>query len=130
LKKGANKQLFIGLLLGVTMKEEALAKKEMLKELKKLMSKDDDMGLTDALKGKEKKVIVSSNSKKGLEEGLDKAKEILSKRKEMLGIGDMLDSEEEVEKEDELEEKEEDASGLEDKIAKLEEELAQLKSKK
>lgn len=61
------------------------AKRKMLKELKKQMMSEDDMGLGDALKSK-MKVTVAADSPKELKKGLSKAEEILEKRKEMLGL--------------------------------------------
>lgn len=60
------------------------AKRQVLMELKKQMMKEDSMGLEKAMPVK--KVVVASDSKAGLEEGLSKAQEILKKRKE-LGLG-------------------------------------------
>ena len=60
------------------------ARKKMAKMLKGMM-KDDMYGdMKDKMKGMQK-VTVASDSKEGLEEGLDKAKQIMEKRKEMEG---------------------------------------------
>jgi hypothetical protein len=58
------------------------ARKRMLKELKKTMHDDMYEGMDEKMKGM-KKVTVSSDSEKGLKEGLSKAQEIMQKRKEM-----------------------------------------------
>jgi hypothetical protein len=70
------------------MKPEHSAKRKMLEALKKDMSKEDSMGLPEALGSKMHKVTVAADSKEGLAKGLDKAKEIMQKRSEMLGLGD------------------------------------------
>ncbi len=89
--------------------EEAKAKAESLKEmmasLKEVMGKD--------LQGL-KKVTVASDSDEGLEEGLEKAKEVLEAKEspEAPEMGESCEMSED------------------DKIAKLEKELADLKAKK
>ena len=83
------------------MKDKMMAKREMLKELKKAMMDDDDVGMAEKLEGM-KKVTVASDTKEGLEEGLDKAQEILKKRKAMMEDDSAADMEED---EDDVEEK-------------------------
>ena len=63
------------------------AKMSSLKNLKKSMLEDMNEGLDSKMK---EKVTVASDSKEGLEKGLDKAQEILKKRKEFKdgGCGD------------------------------------------
>lgn len=56
------------------------AKLGVLKDLKKEMMSDMHGGLKDKMK---EKVTVASDSAEGLEEGLDKAQEILKMRKKM-----------------------------------------------
>lgn len=104
------------------MKDAHSAKREMLARLSKEMAKSDDGGLGDMLKGKKmEKVMVASDSPEGLEKGLNKAQEILSKRKEIMGGEEMLESpEEEMEEECEEESPEE----IKAKIAELQAKLA------
>lgn len=107
------------------------AKAAMAKELSDLLGSD----LADEVKGV-KKVTVASDSEEGLEEGLEKAQEVL-KSKSMKDESDemedeseeMEDESEEESEEDESEESEEMAD-VEDEIAKLEKQIAQLKKKK
>jgi len=54
------------------------ARKDVLKKLKGVMSDDIHSPMKDSMQ----KVTVSSDSKKGLEKGLDKAQDILGKRKD------------------------------------------------
>jgi hypothetical protein len=97
---------------------------------------DDMMGLdADKVKGL-KKVTVASDSPKGLEEGLDKAKDMLGESEMMADSeeGSEQESEESPEmevaehegEEESLEEKDEKIAELEAKIAKLEEKLNKL----
>jgi len=59
-------------------------KRKVLQQLKKAMMSDEDFGdLGKKLKGNQK-VTVMSDSKEGLEKGLDKAQEILKKRSSMM----------------------------------------------
>jgi hypothetical protein len=67
---------------GAKMKREA--RKKMLKKMKSLMKDDIHSGMKDSLKGLQK-VTVASDSKEGLEAGLDKAKKIMEGRKESEG---------------------------------------------
>lgn len=91
------------------------AKAKVMKELSDLLS--EDMG--NDIKGL-KKVTIASNSKEGLEEGIDKAKELLDAKKE--------DSSEEME--EECSEDEQSEESMDEEIKKLEEKLLSLKSKK
>jgi hypothetical protein len=59
------------------------AKSEMLKELSKTMSDDQNSPLKDIMGKKLQKVTVMSDSKKGLEKGLSKAEQILKKKESM-----------------------------------------------
>lgn len=66
------------------MKMRKEARKKMLKKMKGML-KDDMYGpMKDKMKGMQK-VTVASDSQEGLKEGLNKAQEIMSKRKEMMG---------------------------------------------
>ena len=56
------------------MSKKVEAKSKMLKHLKKMMSDDLGSGIEDILKNK-MKVTVAADSKEGLKEGLEKAKE-------------------------------------------------------
>jgi len=97
------------------------AKRKMLESLKSEMSKEDSMGLPELLKGKKlEKVVVASDSKKGLETGLDKAKEILKKRSEMMGMDSEVESEEE-----EIDEEPVDKEEIRRQIAELQEKLGE-----
>lgn len=119
-------------------KSHAKAKSGVIQDLM-----DDMMGLdSDKIKGL-KKVTVASNSPKGLEKGLDKAKEIVGNKElseEMMSDGEELADSEEMESEESpemevaehegeeegMEEKDAKIAELEAKIAKLEEKLDQL----
>lgn len=100
------------------------AKRKMLKELKKQMMKEDDVGLGDVLKSK-MKVTVAADDPKGLKKGLSKAEEILSKRKEMLGMGDVeeLPLEEDMEDEEEMDEEEYEDGGIGEDEEMMDEEM-------
>ena len=98
------------------------AKMSMLKELRSVMG--EEMG--NDIKGL-KKVTVASPDQEGLEEGLDKAKEIVEEMPEKeSGMAEKM-----PEMDSETEEKEDEMpmhkSSAEEKIAKLEQELAELK---
>lgn len=57
------------------------AKKTMLEQLKKMMSDEMHSPISESIKNKDmKKVTVMSDSEDGLEEGLEKAKEIMEKK--------------------------------------------------
>lgn len=86
--------------------------------LKHLMSEMDDMG-AESLQGA-KKVSVISDSKKGLEEGLEKAKELVEEK---------LPSEEEMSKEEEPSEEMEE-EGEESEEEEMEEESPEALKKK
>lgn len=120
------------------MKDLMDAKRTILKELKKQMSKDDSMGLDKILPSKLKKVTVMADSKKGLEEGLTKAQEILKKRLASKGLEEKEmedESEDSEDMEDEMEDESEDMDEseecdcgecpmcLKEKITKLEDKL-------
>jgi len=79
------------------------AKSEMLKELSKTMSDDQNSPLKDIMGKKLQKVTVMSDSKKGLEKGLSKAEQILKKKEEMNPDMEMESSEDEMEDESENE---------------------------
>lgn len=68
------------------------AKKEMLKMLKELVMSSDDVGMMDKLNNM-KKVTVASDSKEGLEAGLEKAKEVVENKEELLEESDVEESE-------------------------------------
>lgn len=98
---------------------------------------DDMMGMDgDKVKGL-KKVTVASNSPKGLEKGLDKAKELIGNApvsEEMMSDEEMPEGEEEMMEEEMPEgeessemEDEESAEDVEAEIEKLKEKLAKLK---
>lgn len=71
------------------------AKKELLKDLKKLMMDDTFGDMGDSLKSKKmQKVTVASPSEEGLEEGLSKAQQILQKRDAMMGDEEESEDEE------------------------------------
>lgn len=105
----------------------------MLSRLSKEMAKNDDGGLGEMLKGKKmEKVMVASDSKEGLAEGLDKAQEILKKREGMpmgkhemegceMSDEDMPEESEEMEDEEEVEETPEE---IQAQIAALQAKLA------
>ncbi len=102
---------------GPKMNRHMEAKAAMAKELSDLLGSD----LAEGVKGL-KKVTVASDSEEGLEEGLEKAREVLGSEDE--------ESMEDSESESEEMESEEDMSEVEDEIAKLEEQIKQLKKKK
>jgi chromosome segregation ATPase len=112
-------------------KEKLKAKANVMKDLSDLLSKDmgEDMASM-------KKVTVASDSKEGLEKGLEKAKHIIEKKPEMdesseeekKDLEESLESPEEEEKE--LEEGSEDSEDVDSEIKKLEEKIAALKAKK
>jgi len=64
-------------------KKRKEAKMKMLKALKELMAKDSGEGFKPHMDGMQK-VTVMAKDEKGLEEGLDKAKEIMKKREKYL----------------------------------------------
>ena len=76
------------------------AKRMVLEKLKKEMRDGDDVGLASVLPKKMSKVTVAAKDPEDLVEGLDKAQEILKKRKELLGSED---SEKELSEEEETE---------------------------
>ena len=105
------------------------AKSEMLKELSKTMSDDQNSPLKDIMGKKMQKVTVMSDSKKGLEQGLSKAEQILKKKESMMP--EMEESEDEMEDESEapeMEESEEDSMEGMDK-EKIMEMIAMLQKK-
>ena len=67
--------------------DKKMAKMDMLKDLKKSMMMDDDLGMKEKMM---QKVTVAADSEKGLEKGLSKAQEILKKK-----LGDKMPKEEE-----------------------------------
>jgi hypothetical protein len=101
------------------------AKSEMLKELSKTMSDDQNSPLKDIMGKKMQKVTVMSDSNKGLEKGLSKAEQILKKKESMMP--DMEESEDESEMEDTEEEGEDnlpqDKEAIESMIAMLQKKL-------
>jgi hypothetical protein len=113
------------------MKDSAKIKKEMLKNLKKTLLNEDDMGLKDSLGAKKmSKVVVAAPDKKGLEEGLSKAQEILKKRSEMFGGVESEESEEPAEEmEDESEEMDEEEMEGEESKEDLKAQIEALKAK-
>lgn len=72
------------------MKKEKLAKMKILKKMKDSLKKESSSGFDKSLKPS-MKVSVMADSPKGLEEGLDKAEEILKKRKSMFKDGGVKD---------------------------------------
>lgn len=104
---------------GPKMNRHMEAKAAMAKELSDVLSGD----LADGIKGM-KKITVASDSEEGLEEGLEKAKEVLEAQED--------ESEDSEEMEDESEEMEDESEmkDVESEIAKLEEQIKALKSKK
>lgn len=108
------------------MKEQLEAKRNMLKSLKKQMSKDDDMGLPKVL-GAKHQVTVAADSPKNLKKGLSKAEEILEKRKGMLGMGEVDDLSEKESEEEYDEEMMEDEEETEDKKEEMSKEDLQAK---
>lgn len=101
------------------------AKKHMLKELSGEMSSMIGDRYKEGMKDK-MAVKVTSDSPKGLKEGLSKAQEILKKRKSLSGEEYEEDTKEEESSEEEHEE-ESDKESLLSKIAKLEDELKNLR---
>jgi hypothetical protein len=104
-------------------------KRKALMDLKSALKEDDAKELGPKL-GLKKKVVVAADSEKGLEEGLDKAKEIMKKRMgdkmPMMDDAEMLaDSDEEMEEEGECECCKDGScpNCLKDKISKLESKL-------
>ena len=82
------------------MEKKAQAKAEMLKMLSKVMSDDMYEGVGEGLKSKKlNKVTVAAPDKKGLQEGLSKAQQILAAK-----LGDSSEPSEEGEEEGECEE--------------------------
>jgi hypothetical protein len=99
-------------------------KAQLIKELMDTMKG----GMADEIKNVKglKKVTVASDSSKGLEEGLDKAKDILATKKDPMEA-----MESEAEESCETPEEEQSEGKTEDtKIAEIEKELEDLKSKK
>lgn len=97
------------------------AKKNVMKELSDLLSEDIGKDLDSSMK----KVTIASDSKEGLQEGLDKAKDILEKKP--------LEEDESEEKEESMEHESSEESSEDDvelKIAELEKKLEELKAKK
>jgi hypothetical protein len=90
------------------------AKSEMLKELSKTMSDDQNSPLKDIMGKKMQKVTVMSDSKKGLEQGLSKAEQILKKKESMMP--EMEESEDEMEDESEAPEMEDSEEESEDNL--------------
>jgi Ran GTPase-activating protein (RanGAP) involved in mRNA processing and transport len=118
----------------VLSKSHAKAKSGILQDLV-----DDMMGMEgDKVKGL-KKVTVASNSPKGLEKGLDKAKELVGHApmsKEMMSDEEMPEGEEmaegeehEAEESPEMEVAEHEGEGSEEEIADLKAEIEKLKEK-
>jgi hypothetical protein len=93
------------------------ARKDTLKNLKKMMRDEDDMGLG----GKLQKITVAAPDAKGLKKGLSKAQEILEKRKEIFGDEKKAKKEEEECEEMEEEMEEENKLSPEEIKAKIEE---------
>lgn len=60
------------------------ARKAMLKELKSMSRDMDYEGMEDKIPASMQKVTVASDSKEGLEKGLEKAQEMMKKRKSMM----------------------------------------------
>lgn len=114
-------------------KDKLAAKANMMKELSGLLGKDmaGDMGSL-------KKVTVASDSKEGLEAGLEKAKDVIEKKPDMgdmlEGLNDKHKDPDSIEESDESPEEEssesESEESIEDEIKKLEEKLAEMKAKK
>lgn len=114
------------------MKDAYSAKRRVLENLKKEMSQADDGGLKEVLPKMKSKVVVASDTKEGLAKGLDKAKEIMAKRSELMPdksseqdlMSEMGDEESEEESEleevqPEMEEECDDPAALKAKIAEL-----------
>lgn len=108
------------------------AKMEMLKDLKENMKKEMGKGLGDKIS--KMKVMVASDSKKGLEEGLSKAQELMKKKfgdlprkmeesedmaEEMMEAPEMEDESEESEEMEAPESKEDIEAQIEELKAKL-----------
>lgn len=110
---------------GPKMNRHMEAKAAMAKELSDLLGSD----LAEGVKGI-KKVTVASDSKEGLEKGLEKAQKVLEAKDMEDESEDMEDESEEMEDESEESEDESEMSDVEDEIAKLEEQIKQLKKKK
>jgi hypothetical protein len=103
------------------MEAKASAIKHLMGSLKEMMGGE----LKDGLK----KVTVASDSKEGLEEGLEMAKKVAANAPTPKGLeeldGEMAEEEMEDDSEHELQESDEDR-----KVAELEKQLAELKAKK
>jgi len=100
---------------------EMKAKASMAQHLKEILAGDLHDGVKDSIQ----KVTVASDSEEGIEEGLEKAKDIFSKRSE--SSKDEKSMSEKALASHESEEKSEGASSLETEIAKLESELEEKK---
>ena len=96
------------------------AKSAMLKELSKTMSDDQNSPLRDIMGKKLQKVTVMSDSKKGLEQGLSKAEQILKKKESMMP--EMEESEDKMEDESEAPEMEESDDESEDSMEGMDKE--------
>lgn len=120
------------------MKDAHSAKRKVLENLRKEMSSADDGGLKDMLPKMKSKVVVAADNPQDLKKGLDKAKQIMEKRSELMpsSESDLMDEmsdepESEMEKsledvvpELESEEDSEDPAVLKAKIAELKAQLA------
>ena len=69
------------------MKDENAPKRSFLKGMKSKLKSEDSQGFGEKL-GHLKKVVVAAPTAEGLDQGLDKAQEILKKRKDLLGLPD------------------------------------------
>lgn len=109
---------------GPKMNRHMEAKAAMAKELSDVLSGD----LADGIKGM-KKVTVASDSDEGLEEGLEKAKEVLESKEDMEDESEESENSEDSEDSEEMD-AESEMEDVESEISKLEEQIKALKSKK
>ena len=97
------------------------AKAALFKELSDLLGSDLVDGIKDV-----KKVTVASDSEEGLEEGLEKAQEVLKSK----SMEDESEEQSGDESEEESGDESEEIGDIEEEIAKLEKHLMKLKKKK